>query len=296
MPCAICPTTHLPRGRNRGRWKMGAVAAGLQFVDLAGRELLLFAGIWIFVGLVDELAVDILWVWLKGKGRGKAMPFSGAQPDAHFRAAVLIPCWREADVIEEMISSCRQAWKHPGCTFYVGCYRNDPGTIESAHRGASGDERVRITALDRDGPTTKADCLNGLYDALSAHEARHGWAYEFVLMQDAEDRVHPLALDLIADRLQRADFVQLPVIAELDPDSRWVAGHYADEFSESHFQELGCARLVGHFASRGRRRMCISPRAADRDRGFSWRRSPVRAGVFDRRLRAWLARKAPRPS
>jgi adsorption protein B len=218
---------------------MGEVTAVLQFVDVAGRELLLFAGIWFFVGLVDEIAVDAIWFWLRLKGRGRALTFL-PPADCHLSgpAAVLVPCWHEADVIQPMISSCRSAWPHAECTFYVGCYRNDPETIAAARRGAADDARVRVTIIPHDGPTTKGDCLNVLYRAMEQDELSKRQAFDFVLLHDAEDKVHPLALDLIDDRLKRADFVQLPVIPELDEKSRWISGHYADEFAENHLKTL----------------------------------------------------------
>ena len=218
---------------------MGVLAAVLQFADLAGRELLLFAGIWFFVGLVDEVAIDLLWFWLRLRGRGKALPFTPpANRCLRGPAAVLIPCWDEGGILEHTLSACRGAWPHEACTFYVGCYRNDPATIIAAQDGAAGDPRVRIVVVPRDGPTTKADCLNALYDAIAADERERGVLYRFVLLQDAEDHVHPLALDLIDDRLERADFVQLPVIPEPNSRSRWIAGHYADEFAENHLKTM----------------------------------------------------------
>jgi adsorption protein B len=218
---------------------MGEVTAVLQFADLAGRELLLFAGIWFFVGLVDEIAVDAMWFWLRSKGRGRALPFCpSAGGHLSGPAAILIPCWHEADVIQPMITSCRTAWPHAECVFYVGCYRNDPETIAAARRGAADDARVRVTIIPHDGPTTKGDCLNVLYHAMEQDERSNCEMFNFVLLHDAEDKVHPLALDLIDDRLQRADFVQLPVIPELDRRSRWISGHYADEFAENHLKTL----------------------------------------------------------
>ena len=218
---------------------MGAVASTLDFVDLFGRELLLFAGIWFAVGLVDEIAIDILWLCLRIRGRGKAMPFHMPE-GAPLRgpAAVLIPTWHEAAVIEQMIRSCRAAWPHRECFFYIGCYANDAGTIAAATLGAGDDARVNVVVLPQHGPTTKADCLNGLYDALGRDEIERGHRVRFVVLHDAEDKVHPLALNLMDDRLERADFVQLPVIPELNPGSRWISGHYADEFAESHMKTM----------------------------------------------------------
>lgn len=218
---------------------MGELTAVLQLADLAGRELLLFAGIWFFVGLIDEFAIDLLWLWLRLRGRGKALAFSRPEGrDLRGPAAVLIPCWDEAAIVAQTVRSCREAWQHPSCIFYIGCYRNDPETQAAVRQGAAGDGRVRLVVVPRDGPTTKADCLNVLYDTMAQDERASGITFRFMLLQDAEDRVHPLALDLIDDRLERADYVQLPVIPELNPRSRWISGHYADEFAESHLKSL----------------------------------------------------------
>ena len=43
----------------------------LEAVLLAERELLLFAGFWLAIGLLDELAVDLAWFWLKVSGRAR---------------------------------------------------------------------------------------------------------------------------------------------------------------------------------------------------------------------------------
>lgn len=101
-------------------------------------------------------------------------------------------------------------------------------------RGAQGDARVRLVIHDRDGPTTKADCLNRLYAAIEADEVRLGMRFRMVLLHDAEDMVDPAALGLLDRALDDADFVQLPVLPEPQPASRWIGSHYCEEFAESH--------------------------------------------------------------
>ena len=55
---------------------------------------------------------------------------------------------------------------------FVGHYRNDPAT--AAAIASVDDPRIEPVEVDADGPTTKADCLNHLYDALIAYEAATG--------------------------------------------------------------------------------------------------------------------------
>ena len=136
------------------------------------------------------------------------------------------------------------AWPQRDYRIYIGCYRNDATTVAAAMAATGGDARVRLVIHDRLGPTTKADCLNRLYLALVADETRSGRRFATVLLQDAEDMVHPLGLTVVDQGLAAggrgggADFVQLPVHPEMDASSCWVAGHYADEFAESHGKAL----------------------------------------------------------
>ena len=99
--------------------------------------------------------------------------------------------------------------------------------------------------VEDEGPTTKADCLNRLYDALLAAECREAWTAKAVVLHDAEDLVHPLEIALFDVLTEKAALVQLPVIPLPDPQSRWVSGHYCDEFAESHGKELVVREAVG---------------------------------------------------
>ncbi len=85
------------------------------------------------------------------------------------------------------------------------------------------------------GPTTKADCLNALWRALLRDEAAEGFTATGIALHDAEDIVHPLELQVYARWLQDCATVQLPVLPLPHPPSRFVAGHYCDEFAEPNW-------------------------------------------------------------
>src|SRR5690606_27305429 len=70
--------------------------------------------------------------------------------------------------------------------------------------------------------------------ALAHDEARHGFRARMVLLHDAEDLVDPAALSLLDRAMNDAEFVQLPVLPLVQRRSRWVSGHYCDEFAEAH--------------------------------------------------------------
>lgn len=215
---------------------MDIVSSGIAFGWLGHieHELLLFAAVWFAAGALDEIGIDLLWLWLRVTGRVSTSRAHGV-PDAPLQgiAAVLVPAWHEAAVVGAMIDHALRVWPQRELRIYAGCYRNDPATL-AAMIATRRDPRLRIVVHDRDGPTTKADCLNRLYAALVHDEARGGFRARCVILHDAEDMVHPHALALLDRGLDTADFVQLPVRPELQRHSPWIAGHYCDEFAESH--------------------------------------------------------------
>jgi adsorption protein B len=209
----------------------------LEWLALLEHELLLFAGVFFIIGAADELAMDIAWAWLRLTGRARTLPIGPGAFEGEpllGNAAVLIPAWREERVLATTIAHALAVWPQRELRIYAGCYRNDSATAAAVVAGAAGDARVRLVVHDRDGPTTKADCLNCLFAAMQADERRSGTPFRMVLLHDAEDMVDPAALALLDAALTQADFVQLPVLPEPQRESRWIGSHYCEEFAEAH--------------------------------------------------------------
>lgn len=224
-----------------------ALSAFLHLLVPIERELLIFAAFWFVVGLADEFAIDLTWAWLRLTRRGQThrLPRGYGKAELSGPLAVMIPAFREAAVLGTTIAHMTSTWRQAEARFYVGCYVNDAATVRAAMEGAGGDPRVRIVVHAASGPTTKADCLNRLYRALEQDEQRAGYRFRGVLLQDAEDMVHPAALQAIDTALASHDFVQLPVRPALQPGSRWIGGHYADEFAEAHAKALVVRSALG---------------------------------------------------
>jgi Glycosyltransferase like family 2 len=217
---------------------------GLQLME---HELLLFALVWFILGCIDEMAIDLTWIWLRLTGRRRTPRIDDqiGRAELSGRIAVLFPAWHEAAVIGATIGHTLAVWRQRDLRIYVGCYANDRETIAAAVAAAGGDERLRLIVVDRAGPTTKADCLNRLYAALCDDETRTGASYRGVVIHDAEDMVDRAGLSLIDLALGGVDFVQLPVRPEPQPGSRWIAGHYGDEFVESHAKAMVVRDALG---------------------------------------------------
>ena len=76
-------------------------------------------------------------------------------------------------------------------------------------------------------------------------EAAEGVPVKAVVLHDAEDVVHSAELPLFDALIERHDLVQLPVVPLIDPGSRFVSGHYLDEFTEAHGKELVVRAAIG---------------------------------------------------
>jgi adsorption protein B len=152
---------------------VGAQLAPLEWLAFVQYELLLFAAVFFLIGAIDEIAVDVAWLWLRLTGRARSFRIDRKKARARALlgpAAVLIPVWQEDQVIEFTVAHALAAWPQADLRLYVGCYPNDPDTLEAVMRGAGSDPRIRAVLLEHEGPTTKADCLNRLYAALEEDE------------------------------------------------------------------------------------------------------------------------------
>jgi adsorption protein B len=78
-----------------------------------------------------------------------------------------------------------------------------------------------------------------------ADEQRRGMRFRMVLQHDAEDMVDSAALGLLDAALERADFVQLPVLPQPQPASRWIGSHYCEEFAEAHGKSMVVRGALG---------------------------------------------------
>ena len=221
-----------------------------EILSRAAAELALFAGVGFLLFGVNDLAVDAIYFARRGwraltvytRHRRAYASYFIFKKDPAF-IAILVPAWDEATVIAPMLKSALDRLDYDNYRIFVGCYRNDPAT--AAAIASVDDPRIEPISVDIDGPTTKGDCLNHLYDALVAHEIEAGRFAEAVVLHDAEDVVHPYELRIFDGLIDRAALIQLPVLPLQNRHSRWIAGHYCDEFAEAHIKELVVREAVG---------------------------------------------------
>src|SRR3954465_2422048 len=166
---------------------MAAVGLLWSGLEALTRETALFAAAGFLALGASDLAVDLIWALARARGGRPRLALSHEQAAPARRLALFVPAWDEAAVIAPMLRGTLAAYGGVDFRLYLGCYPNDPATAAAAAEPA--DPRVRIVVGPRDGPTTKADCLNTLWRALAGDEATGAWRAEGIVLHDAEDWV-----------------------------------------------------------------------------------------------------------
>ncbi len=197
---------------------------------------------------LDDLVVDVLYL---GKGLGRKrrrrLTVEELRSGPEQRAAILVAAWHEDAVIQQMLENTLATQDYPRDRYdiFVGTYANDPATRTRVDRVAAEHPNVHRVQVPHDGPTCKADCLNWVYAGLVAAEAARGERYDFLVMHDAEDVIHPFALRLYDRLIPQYEFVQTPVLPLSLGPRKLVAGTYVDEFTEHHLKDMLVRAEIG---------------------------------------------------
>ncbi|MES3047036.1 MULTISPECIES: glycosyl transferase family protein [Sphingomonas] len=223
----------------------------LWIIDASAREMLLFAGVGLLLGGIDDLLVDLVYIGhrIRHGGRARLTLATLPLPRNAGRIAVFVAAWDEVAVIGGMLTTALDRYDHDNYRIYVGAYPNDRGTIDAVAAVAERDPRIRLVIGPRDGPTTKADCLNTLWHALCRDDLRDGAGTNLptkaIVLHDAEDVVHAQELRVFDSLIEQYDVIQLPVLPLVHCGARLVSGHYADEFAESHAKQIVVRTALG---------------------------------------------------
>jgi bacteriophage N4 adsorption protein B len=210
-------------------------------LDLLVRTVAWPVGAAILANQLDESIVDANYV-LRGLYRKKtrAIPYETLRDVRQKRIAIVVPAWKEAEVIEQMLEHnlATLDYAHDRYDIFVGTYPNDPDTQAGVDAVAARHPSIHKVVVPHDGPTSKADCLNWVYQGIILEERRRDVRFEILLMHDAEDVIHPLSLRLYSLLIPESEFVQTPVFSLPLPLGDVVSGTYVDEFSEHHLKEM----------------------------------------------------------
>tara|TARA_Y100000815_G_scaffold273898_1_gene306403 strand:- start:4393 stop:6564 length:2172 start_codon:yes stop_codon:yes gene_type:complete len=226
---------------------------------LYGLKWLIYLLAWLMLLLgLDDLVIDVTyWVRLVRRRFGVYRRQKRADEDLLFQApeqplAIMVPAWHEVGVVGLMARLAASTLDYENYQIFVGTYPNDPETQADVDDVCLHFPNVHKVVCARPGPTSKADCLNNVIDAILRFEANARVQFAGFILHDAEDVVSPMELRLFNYLLPRKDLIQVPVYPYAPEWNHFTAGHYVDEFAEYHGKDVVVREaLIGQVPSAG---------------------------------------------
>ena len=200
---------------------------------------------WILLNGLDDLVVDLAALIAHFRETIPSEAEIDAEPPR--RMAVFVALWKEHKVIEKMLDRNVSAVRYPLVEFFTGVYPNDTQTIAAVREAKKRHPNIHIAVCPHDGPTSKADNLNWIYQRMLLYEEEQGLRFDMALTHDAEDLIDPDALRRINYYARDHDMVQIPVLALPTPLHELAHGVYCDEFAEFQHRDMPARQLMGGF-------------------------------------------------
>ena len=212
----------------------------------------------IFISGLDDLFIDLFY-W--GRRTWRALTVYSRHEQMNHKAllgvdekplAIMVPAWQEHGVIGKMAQLAATTLDYENYHLFIGTYPNDPQTHADVEQVRAHFPNVHSVVCARPGPTSKADCLNNVLDAIFQFEQRSGIEFAGFILHDSEDVLSRLELRLFNFLVDRKDLIQLPVYPLERPLREFTGGHYLDEFAELHAKDIVVREaLVGQVPSAG---------------------------------------------
>lgn len=206
--------------------------------------VIIITSVIIFFSSVDDLFID-LYFWTRKLFRALFVrprhPYIQVEElfeKEQHPIALMSPAWDEPAVIGKMVKRCIEVYDYDNFHIFIGTYPNDPATQGAVDEVVAIYPNVHKLVGAKEGPTTKAECLNNVIRYIFDFEKANDIHFPCIAYHDAEDIIHPLELRLFNHLVPRKDLVQLPV---LPLPRRWfdfIGNHYMDEFAESHGKDM----------------------------------------------------------
>jgi adsorption protein B len=213
------------------------VLFGLKYVAIALALLMFFLGL-------DDLFIDLVYWSRKLIRRWRIYDkFERADEQrlyaiAEKPLAIMVPAWNEVGVVGEMARLAASTIDYENYQIFVGTYPNDVETQADVDAVCQHYPNVHKVVCARPGPTSKADCLNNIIDAILRFESEAKIQFAGFILHDAEDVISPMELRLYNYLLPNKDLIQIPVYPYAPEWKGFTAGHYVDEFAENHGKDV----------------------------------------------------------
>jgi len=219
--------------------------------------------IWLTISGIDDLALIVLWLWFRATSPANHTEVrTSAEPERTI--AIFTPLWQEESVIRQMVTHNITAIRYSRFHFFIGAYPNDEPTVDAIRELEARFPNVHLALVPHNGPTSKADCLNWIFQQMLIQEEQSGQRFDAIVTHDAEDIIHPDSLRAINAHLPDYDMIQVPVLPIPTELGEWVHGVYIDEFSEFQSRDLYVRAKLGGFLPSAGVGTAFSRRALER--------------------------------
>lgn len=220
----------------------------MAYIDLIAGVVFPLLAVWILLSGLDDLVIAAAWIYTSLRRRPHVLPPGDPRLAARERPiAIFIPLWREEGVVRRMIERNLSTIRYGNYEVFAGCYPNDPGTLAVLRECQARFTRLHVAISPRNGPTSKADCLNVIWRAMKTWEREKGTRFQAVVLHDAEDVVHPEELRWANYYTRGFGMVQVPVLPLATPAGQVTHGVYCDEFAEAHTKDIPARQALGGF-------------------------------------------------
>ncbi|MGL4270186.1 MAG: cyclic di-3',5'-guanylate-activated glycosyltransferase NrfB [Plesiomonas sp.] len=227
----------------------------------------IFLAILMLISGLDDLFIDITY-WTRRLKR--ALTVYQRYPRMHHNAlyvpdekplAIMVPAWNETGVIGNMAELAATTLDYENYHIFVGTYPNDPDTQRDVDVVCARFINVHKVVCARPGPTSKADCLNNILDAITQFERSANFTFSGFILHDAEDVISPLELRLFNYLVDRKDLIQIPVYPFEREWTHFTSMSYIDEFAELHGKDVPVREAIAGQVPSAGVGTCFSRRA-----------------------------------
>jgi adsorption protein B len=210
---------------------------GLKLIAISLAIIILISGI-------DDLVIDVVywvrrfWRWVTVYRLHDRLDPKALYEPTEKPFAIMVPAWNERGVIGRMAELAATTLDYEDYHVFVGTYPNDPDTQREVDEVCARFPNVHKVVCARPGPTSKADCLNNVLDAILQFENRAKVEFAGFILHDAEDVISEMELRLFNYLVDRKDLIQLPVYPFERKWFDFTSAHYMDEFAEVHGKDI----------------------------------------------------------
>ena len=208
------------------------------------KYLAILVSILIVISSLDDFLIDMIY-WVRQLWRSltvyrvnKKSEHHSLYEHAEKPLAIMVPAWHETGVIGHMAELAATTLEYENYHIFVGTYPNDPDTQMDVDKACAIFPNVHKVVCARPGPTSKADCLNNVLNAILQFEQSANLSFAGFILHDAEDVTSSMELLLFNYLVSKFDLIQIPVYPFERHWTNFTSMHYLDEFTEIHGKDI----------------------------------------------------------